>query len=205
MTATKVVRFLAAEPDAIRSRWLEALRADGAPTRVTLSTALHLDGLPPPAFAAVDVLWFADEAAALDHDGWLRRHAPALVLGDGSCAVVVEEVALRGDRSPVGSYRMMSFGRRNPGLSRAGFLARWRLESGRLGGEAIPDDVRGLAYVQDHPVGDDVAFDAVNEVWFDRLDDLRRRADWFAARPIPSDLMSPAECWSLYLREEVLG
>ena len=77
MTATKVVRFLTGEPDAIRSRWL-AVPTDGGPTRVTLSTALHLDGLPPPPFAAVDMLWFADEAATLDHDGWLRRTAPAL-------------------------------------------------------------------------------------------------------------------------------
>ena len=205
MTATKVVRFLTGDPDGIRSGWLEALRTDGAPLRVALSTALHLPGLPPPPFTAVDISWFADEASALDHDVWLRRVAPALALADGSCAVVVEEVVVRGDPRNVGSFKMMSFGRRNPALSRAGFSARWRRESGAMGGEVIPDDVQGQAYVQDHPVGDEVAFDAVNEVWFERLDDLRRRAAWFAARPVPTDLMSAAECWSLHLREERLG
>jgi hypothetical protein len=101
---------------------------------------------------------------------------------------------------------MMSFGRRNPALSPAEFAARWRREAGRLGDDAIPDELRGFAYAQDHPApGSDPAFDAVNEVWFDRLDDLRRRAAWFAARPVPADLWSPAECWSVCLREEPVG
>jgi len=215
MTVTKVVRFLDGDPGAIRSRWQELLAdarwIDGGPTRVTLSTALDLPDLPPPSFAAVDVLWFADEAATLDHDGWLRRTAPALALDGGSCAVVVDELPLRGAdhlaarwRDGGERFKMMSFGRRNPDLSRAGFTTRWRHESGRMGGVVIHNGARGQAYVQDHPVGDEVAFDAVNEVWFDRLDDLRRRAVWFAARPVPADLMAPTECWSLYLREELL-
>jgi hypothetical protein len=216
MTATKVVRFLTGEPEAIRSRWRELLsdarRPDGGPTRVTLATAFALPDLPAPPFAAVDVQWFLDEAAAQDHDAWLRGRAPALALGDGSCGVVVEESVRRGadllaHRWERGGerFKMMSFGRRNPALSRPEFAERWRREAGRLGTDVIPDDVRGVAYVQDHPVGDDAAFDAVNEVWFERLDDLRRRAEWFAARPVPADLMSPSACWSLYLREEVLA
>ncbi len=65
----------------------------------------------------------------------------------------------------------------------------------------IPDEVRGVAYVQDHPVGpDDPVFDAINEVWFDSLDALRgpRR---LAGRPPRSraDLMDPATCATLCL------
>ena len=97
---------------------------------------------------------------------------------------------------------MMSVARRNPALSRAELAERWRAEAGRLGAEAIPDDVRGLAYVQDHPLDDAAPFDAINEAWFDTLDGLRRRADWFASRPVPADLFDPDECFALYLRVE---
>jgi hypothetical protein len=211
MTATKVVRFVAHRPEDLRSWWRDVLGAEGAPVRVELSTAITLLDLPAPSFAAVDVLWFADGAAAADHDAWFRANAPAIALDDDSRALVVEEVVVRGAdhlaaRRLDGNlgYKMMSFGRRSPDLSRAQFVERWRREAGRMGGEVIPDDVRGQAYVQDHPVGDEVAFDALNEVWFDRLDDLHRRAEWFAARPVPADLMDPAQCWSLYLREERL-
>ncbi len=41
----------------------------------------------------------------------------------------------------------------------------------------------------------------MNEVWFDRLDDLRRRAEWFADRPVPADLMDPARSGFVLLRE----
>jgi hypothetical protein len=125
--------------------------------------------------------------------------------------VAVDEVVVRGADELAARwaasderFKMMSFGRRNPALSRAEFVARWRAEAGRLSGDPIPDELRGLAYVQDHPLGDDPPLDAVNEVWFDDVDALRRRAEWFAARPIPADLMSPPDCWSLYLRETVV-
>jgi hypothetical protein len=120
--------------------------------------------------------------------------------------VVVRGAGALADRWADGGerFKMMACGRRNPALTRSAFLERWRAEAGRLGGDRIPDELRGVAYVQDHPVGDDPPLDAVNEVWFDRLDDLRRRAEWFAARPVPADLMSPPECWSLDLRERVV-
>jgi hypothetical protein len=165
---------------------------------VALGTSLVLPGLPPPRFAAIAVVWY---------EGDPGDDRP----GDGSVTVPVEEVVVRGADALAARwagggerFKMMSFGRRNPALTRAAFAERWRAEAGRLGGDRIPDEVRGLAYVQDHPVGDDPPLDAINEVWFDRLDDLRRRAEWFAARPVPADLMSPAECWTAYLREVVV-
>jgi hypothetical protein len=119
--------------------------------------------------------------------------------GEGDVALEVEELVLRG--TPGGAFTMMSYGRRNPALSRPAFVERWTSEAGSLGGEVIPDEVRGLAYVQYHPVDDDPPFDAVNQVWFDDLDALRTRAEWFAARPIPEALMDPSTCGALYLRQ----
>ena len=66
--------------------------------------------------------------------------------------------------------------------------------------------------MQNHPVPlDDGWFlDAVNEVWFERLDDLRRRAAWFAARQQAAlrsgavSFMSPTETWSMFVRESPL-
>jgi hypothetical protein len=192
----KVVRFRRELPPP--GRWDRAPGRPGGPTRVALGTSLALPGLPPPRFAAVDVEWFEGDAG---------DDLP----GDGSLTVPVDEVVVRGADALAARwagggerFKMMSFGRRNPALTRAAFAARWRAEAGRLSGDRIPDELRGLAYVQDHPLGDDPPLDAINEVWFDRLDDLRRRAEWFAARPVPADLMSPAECWTAYLREVVV-
>ena len=173
---TKVVRFLTSPDD-------PPLTGSGAMRR-TRAVSLHLDGLPAPRYAAVEVAWIA---------GSLPTLAPTDVAVD-------EEIRRGAARVGEGAYRMMSVARRNPSLSRTEFADRWRVEAGNLGGEMIPVDVQGLAYVQDHPVGPNPAFDAINEVWFDSLDDLRRRAEWFAARPVPAELFDPAASFALYLR-----
>jgi hypothetical protein len=136
--------------------------------------ALALDGLPAPEFTGV-----GGE-------------------GEADLELEVDELVVRG--TPGGEFVMMSYGRRNPALTRPAFVERWKAEAGNLGGEVVPDDVRGLAYVQLHPVDDDPPLAAVNQVWFDDLDALRRRAEWFAARPVPAELMDPATCGALYLR-----
>jgi hypothetical protein len=180
---------------------------------------------PRPRFAAVDEQWFVDAAGALANDAWLATIDPELCAGSasfaaGSCLVVAEEVVLRGreyldTRWAVGGerYKMMSFGKRNPRVTLREFSTRWRNEAGRLGPTSIPADVRGLAYVQNHPVpldGREWPLDAVNEVWFERLEDLGRRVAWFAARQDAAlrsgavRLMSPTETWSMYVRESVL-
>ncbi len=225
MTAFKVVRFLGGEssqPDTLRAFWARALGGDpaaGRPVRVALGVPLALPGLPPPPFAAVDLQWFTDVDAALANEAWLRSVDPDA--GTGAARIVVEEVVVRGPeyldaRWRLGGerYKMLSFGRRDRRLTPAQFSARWRGEAGRLGGEAIPDDVRGLAYVQNHPVplaGHEWPFDAVNEVYVGCLEDLRRRAGWFAARLEATPragaepFMSPAETWSLCVRESALN
>ena len=229
MAAVKVVRFLDGErwlAETLRSRWTRALAggssAQGRPVRVALALPLalpaELPGSAPPLFAAVDIQWFPGLGEALANGAWLAAVDPDLAID--SCVVVAEEVVLRGReyldarwREGGGRFKMMSFGRRHPALTAEEFSARWRDEAGRLGGERIPDEVRGQAYVQNHPVpldGHEWPLDAVNEVYFDRLDHLHQRAAWFAARQqaaLRSDappFMSPTATWSMLVRESVL-
>jgi hypothetical protein len=233
MTAAKVVRLLTGAdwvslPTVLRRHWTGVLSAGpdvaapGRPHRVALSEPLDLPGLPPPRFGAVDIQWFADTKDAQANEAWLRGADPALcvgsaLLGDGSVELIAEEFVLRGQdyyaaRWAQGGerYKMMSFGRRNPALTPAEFSVRWRNQAGRLGGDDIPEDVRGLAYVQDHPIPSEDRewpLDAVNEVYFERIEHLRRRAEWFAARQEAAlrteaeSFMAPTGTGSLYLRE----
>ena len=217
MTDVKVVRFLDREPEGLRSRWAavaaHAGRDPGRPARVAV--AAPLPGFAPSPWTVVDLQWFASVTEALANDAWLAAVAPDL--RDGSCRVVATEVVLRGRayldarwREGGERLKMMSFGRRNPALTPEEFSARWRSEAGRLGAEQIPDAVRGLAYVQNHPVpldGQEWPLDAVNEVYVEGLDQLRRREAWFAERraaTLRSDaqsLMAPTETWSMFVRE----
>jgi hypothetical protein len=155
-----------------------------------VAVAAPLPGFAPSPWTVVDLQWFASLTEALANDAWLAAVAPDL--RDGSCRVVATEVVLRGRayldarwREGGQRLKMMSFGRRNPALTPEEFSARWRSEAGRLGAEQIPDAVRGLAYVQNHPVpldGQEWPLDAVNEVYVEGLDQLRRREAWFAER-----------------------
>jgi hypothetical protein len=219
-------------PESLRAHWSRVLAAagdpppPGRPVRVAVGVPLELVDFPAPPFAAIDVQWFADAEAALANDECLASVDPDLrigsaLVGEGSCQVVAEEVVARGQqyleaRWAVGGerYKMMSFGKRSPGLTREEFSSRWRAEGGRLGGEEIPAEVRGLAYVQNHPVpldGHEWPFDAVNEVWFERLDHLLQRRAWFAARQDAAlraqagSFMSPTQVWSMFLGEVPLA
>jgi hypothetical protein len=192
---------------------------------VAVAVPVDLPGLPPPRFAAVELQWFADSGDAFANEAWLEAADPRLctgsnLLGAGSCLVVADEIVVRGRDYHVARweqggdrYKAMHFGRRNPALTVEEFSARWRNQAGRLGDEEIPADVRGLAYIQNHPVplaGHDWPLDAVNEVYMERADQLVRRADWFAARQAAAlrteaeSFMSPTETWSMFLRESPL-
>jgi hypothetical protein len=118
-------------------------------------------------------------------------------------ALLVKEVVLRGQdwldrRWESGGERLkhMALATRADGLTREEFSRRWRAHAGTAGGVRIPDEARGLAYVQNHVVSGDyngagldaVNFDAVNEVYFDDLARLRQRVGWFAANPVAGPL-----------------
>jgi hypothetical protein len=212
MAPVKVIRFLDGDAGDLRDRWARALSRGepGGPYRVAVATPVESADLPAPPFAAVDLQWFDGAEAALGHESWLRSVDPGLCVG--TWQVVAEELVLRGHdylrarwESGGRRYKMMSFGRRNPRLTPEEFSARWRSHAGRLGGERIPDDVRGLAYVQNHPLlvaGRTWPLDAVNEVYVEQLDDLLRRHAYLASRQQSADdLMSPTETWSMCVEE----
>lgn len=226
MTSFKVLRFLDGESsEDLRARWSRAM-ADGAavpgrPTRLIVALSLLESGFPPPRFTAVDIQWFASADDALANEDWLAGVEPDLCLGSPSlgttsCRVVASEQVLRGADALAHLHgaeselptMMMSFAKRRPGLTLTRFLDRWRDEAGRLGGTDIPEQIRGLAYVQNHPlvrVGHEWPFDAVNEVYLTHLEDLRRRSDWFAARQggavrTGEGIFDPDTTGSLFLR-----
>jgi hypothetical protein len=108
----------------------------------------------------------------------------------------------------------MAIARRAEGLSQPEFSARWLSRSGRIGAAGvqaavvIPDEARGLAYVQNHSLAgrtEDWAYDALNEVYFDDLEGLATRIEWFAAQLSAQgeeDLVR--ESWFLAAEEELI-
>jgi hypothetical protein len=141
---------------------------EGRPLRAVVCRPLHDDHEP------VVIEWFRDA-------GHLAE-APV----DG-VVVVAEEHVLRGAdwleaRWAAGGSRFkhMAVAQRAAGLTRAEFQDRWRNRAGSVGATPIPDDAKGLAYVQNHPVPGEWAYDAVNEVWFDDEASLAVRVRWFA-------------------------
>jgi hypothetical protein len=196
---------------------IEATRAapaDARPTRTTLSTVLTLDDDEPPRHVAVVEEWFLDEAHLQ------RAGLPDESLRSAGTSVLADAVVLRGAdwlerRWAEGGprFKHMALAVRAAGLTPEEFSTRWRDHAGlaRTGASSppvpIPDDVKGMAYVQDHPRGGGAAawpYDAVNEVYFDALDHLRRRIAWFDEHDVgrqPDDLFGPA--WFLAVREEV--
>lgn len=190
---------------------------DVRPVRAAACTALP-DILPDPRFDAIGLEWFADAAHLARFESWLASpHGSALseALSGGGEMVVAREHALRGvdwleRRWQEGGAKLkhMAIARRAEGLTPAQFSDRWRNRAGRVGAVPIPEQARGRAYVQNHPLpkaGPGWPYDAVNEVYFDDLDGLRTRIAWFAEqfdRVGEDDLV--AESWFVAVREQAL-
>jgi hypothetical protein len=131
----------------------------------------------------------------------------------GRLAVVAEEAVVRGapwleqrwkDGGPM--VKHMALATRAAGLTQPEFAARWRAHAGTAGGARVPDEARGLAYVQNHPIAGQWPYDAVNEVYFDDLDGLRRRVEWFRGNvPAPADGSLFGQSWLVAVREVVIG
>jgi hypothetical protein len=195
---------------------------DVRPVRAAACTALP-DILPDPRFDAIGLEWFADAAHLARFASWLASPHGAAVsealsgaAGAGTGPVIVaREHALRGAdwlerrwRDGGARLKHMAIARRAAGLTAAEFSARWRSRAGRVGAVPIPEQARGRAYVQNHPLaeaGAGWAYDAVNEVYFDDLDGLRARIAWFAEHfdgVGEDDLVG--ESWFVAVREEAL-
>ena len=159
---------------------------------------------PAPPHQWITVEWFASATMPV------ASTVPGVPAG--RLSVVAEEAVLRGapwleqrwrDGGPV--VKHMALATRAAGLTQAEFAARWRSHAGTAGGTPIPDEARGLAYVQNHPVPGEWPYDAVNEVYFRDLDGLRRRVEWFRRSvPAPADGSLFGQSWLLAVREVVI-
>jgi hypothetical protein len=196
------------------------------PLRAALCTVLPGEGLPPR-HDGVGIEWFENGAHLAKFEQWRSVTAPRSeaipdAIGSGLGPVVVAtEVVPRGAEWLEGRWREggtkfkhMAIACRAGHLTPAEFSQRWQAHAGTVSrGSAsrdvvIPDDVRGLAYVQDHPVPQDDhawAYDAINEAYFEDLEGLRRRAMWFEGNvglDAQADLVGAR--WFLSAREDVL-
>ena len=150
----------------------------------------------------------------------------------GSPVMIADEVVMRGTDWLAARWQQrgdkikhMAIAHRASHLTAEQFSARWRSRAGTVGsgpGPAltIPDEARGRAYVQNHLRAsksdgsgrpgrpgspDGPAYDALNEVYFDTVDDLLVRIAWFDTHlrgQAESDLVS--ESWFIACREEVV-
>jgi len=206
--------------------WAQGAEAPEAVRPARLAWCTVLPELNPDArHDAVGLAWFEDEAHLARFDWWAavgseepgtahRTHPHPQILG-GGVVLDVDEVVLRGEAWLAERWarggevlKQMSLALRAEGLSAGTFSQRWRAHAGTAGGAPVPDDALGCAYVQDHPLSlldEQRPYDAVNEVWFEDEDGLRRRLDWYAEQQVgaPDDLFGAS--WSLVVRERVLG
>ena len=187
---------------------------DARPFRVAVASVLPGVGGPSPVHDVVVSEWFADAAHLDRFEAWSAvADIGAPRSGLGPVVVVEEHVRRGGDwlaarwRDGGTRYKHVALAARAAGLSPAELSERWLAHAGRSGGVVIPEEARGRAYVQDHPVPrleGEWAYDAVTEVWFDDEASLRTRIAWFAEHPpAPDDLF--ARSWFLATTEEVVG
>ncbi len=183
--------------------------------------------LPRPVHDGVGIEWFRDIGHLGRFQQWLASPAGGPVTGRLEAAVdiaaspvmLADELVMRGDawlderwRRGGEKVKHMALARRAEGLTEAEFSERWKGRAGTIStgtGAAvpIPERARGLAYVQNHPRrGTGVnPYDALNEVYFDDVDSLQARIDWFDQNlrdRAEADLVSRS--WFVAASEELL-
>ena len=190
------------------------------PARLSVSVAAP-EADPDQAYDGVTLEWFTDADHRSRFEAWLSTgdgQAVTRLLGEAadlkaSPVVVSDERVARGAdwlanrwRQGGPKLKQLAIARRADELTLAQFLGRWRNRAGKLGAAPIPEEFRGLAYIQNHPqvtAGQDWAYDAINEVYFDDVAGLLARMAYFAREltdTAESDLVS--ENWFLAVREE---
>jgi hypothetical protein len=219
-------------PEAFATAWPLAVAvvaeapADARPSRIAVCTTLP-ELFPDPKHDGIAFECFADDRHLARFESWLEtgdgqsslRAFDEVVDRSASPVVVAEECVVRGAdwleqrwRDGGAKLKHMAIALRSADLSAAEFSDRWRNHAGQLGrsGSAvvIPDDARGLAYVQDHPLPrptGDWAYDALNEVWFEDLENLQTRIEWFRENLLDQgddDLVR--QSWFIAAREDVV-
>ena len=198
---------------------IQAAPATVRPLRAVVCTTLHDIPGSGALHDGLSLLSFPDVEALRRFDAWQAREVPApdLVDPERTVQVIAEEVVLRGAdwlvrRWKEGSlkYKHMALARRAESLTPSQFSERWRSRAGRIGGSAttpvlaIPEAAQGSAYIQNHPLAS-AGYDAINEVYFDDLEAMRARLDFFREhdpRRADADLVSAAHF--LVVREQVV-
>jgi hypothetical protein len=192
--------------------------ADTRPLRAAMSTVMA-DVTPVPKHDGIGLLWFADGDHQARYESWLSTSGAAQRLhraieADQSPVVVADEHVMRGAewldqrwRDGGSKLKHMAIARRAKDLTLREFFELWQSRAGKIGTVVIPDEARGLAYVQNRPqLGEiDWAYDALNEVYFDDLDGLQARITYFQETmrdESEADLVS--EGWFVAAQEEML-
>jgi hypothetical protein len=211
-------------PTAWRAAVASSLTAppDARPMRVTVCTVLA-DITPDPVHDGIGLEWFSDADHLARYEAWLQSPDAKpvhdllneVIVEASSPVVVAAEHVMRGEdwleqrwRRGGDKLKHMAIARRAEGLTPAEFFDRWRNRAGKVGAVVIPDEARGLAYLQNHPVprtDGEWPYDALNEVYFDDQAGLQARINWFAAtldQDSEADLVGAA--WFVAAREEVL-
>jgi EthD domain len=206
------------------------------PSRLAVGTTIRGEtrsaGGAVPRHDGVVLEWYTDADHRRRFDAWSaprsRREGAPLVDTAAGIVLDVDELVLRGEPwlhehwlvdEP--AFVHMALARRVAGLSAEEFSRLWKEHAGRLGRAGagppvvIPDDARGLAYVQNHPVlahprgtspGRDPEYDAVNEVYFADLESLGRRVAWFDHNlGAGADPELVGESWFLVVRVDVVA
>jgi hypothetical protein len=194
------------------------------PDRIAVCTSLP-DVIADPKHDGVGIEWFADSEHLARFERWLQDRGAQAVADcleqalqvAASPVMIADEFVMRGAdwlaarwRQPGAKVKHMAIARRAPQLTAEQFSERWRGRAGTVGSGqgpivTIPDEARGLAYVQNHPRSPEPPYDALNEVYFDAVEDLLVRIAWFDANlrgQAEADLVS--ESWFLACREDVL-
>ncbi len=155
------------------------------PFRTTLSTVVAESARQE----GYSIQWFADAEQLARYEAWLASPP------DPAKVIHAEEVPQRGAdwlaaRWAEGGmkWKHVATAQRAPGLTLAEMSARWRGHAGQTPTKTsavavpIPDEARGLAYVQNHPLprdSGDWLYDAITEVWFDDPAGMNARIAYF--------------------------
>ncbi|CUU56814.1 hypothetical protein Ga0074812_10933 [Parafrankia irregularis] len=227
----------ACAPERFAAAWRAAVGAAATappparPLRLAAGTVLA-EVSPEAPHDGIGLQWFTDEEHLRRFEAWSSSPegtAAHDLLGEAvelesAGVVVAHEHVMRGDewlrhqlRDGATGLKQMALARRAADLTLAQFFDRWRSRAGSVGTVPIPAEVRGLAYIQNHPLlpaaagtgagaeaEADWAYDAVNEVYFDDLDGIRRRMAWFAENLDRNEDDLVRESCFVAVREEIL-
>jgi hypothetical protein len=170
---------------------------------VVACSVLHdIEGTLAP-HDGISMEWFEDKAALQRYEAWQHtsQQKPRVLDASATRVIDVSEVVLRGAEWLQQHWQQQSvklkhiaLARRAHGLSPAELSARWREKAGTVGGRGqapaivIPDEAKGRAYIQNHPLprSAEWRYDAINEVYFDDLEAMRARIAFFGTHKLAS-------------------